>query len=64
MQVAQRIESGICHINSSTVHDESQMPFGGVKDSGIGHFGGKAGVNSFTDLRWMSIQNTPRQYPF
>ncbi|HEY9279199.1 MAG TPA: aldehyde dehydrogenase [Eoetvoesiella sp.] len=64
MQVAQRIESGICHINSSTVHDEPQMPFGGVKDSGIGHFGGKAGIHSFTDLRWVSVQNTPRQYPF
>ena len=64
MRVAQRIESGICHINAPTVHDEPQMPFGGVKDSGIGHFGGKAGIDAFTDLRWISIQNTPRHYPF
>jgi len=62
--VARRIESGICHINSTTVHDEAQMPFGGVKASGYGRFGGKAGVDAFTELRWITIQTTPRHYPF
>ncbi|WP_211460819.1 aldehyde dehydrogenase [Collimonas silvisoli] len=62
--VAGRIESGICHINGATVHDEPQMPFGGVKGSGIGHFGGKAGIDAFTDLRWITLQTTPRAYPF
>lgn len=61
--VARRIESGICHINSSTVHDEAQMPFGGAKDSGYGRFGGKAGVAEFTNLRWITIQTGPRHYP-
>ena len=64
MQVAQRIESGICHINGPTVHDEAQMPFGGTKDSGYGRFGGKAGIEAFTELRWITVQTTPRQYPF
>ncbi|CAN5383867.1 aldehyde dehydrogenase [soil metagenome] len=62
--VASRIESGICHVNSSTVHDEAQMPFGGVKASGYGRFGGKAGVEAFTELRWMTLQTTTRGYPF
>lgn len=62
--VAQRIQSGICHINGPTVHDEAQMPFGGVKDSGYGRFGGKAGIEAFTELRWITLQTTPRQYPF
>ena len=62
--VAQGIESGICHINAPTVHDEAQMPFGGVKDSGYGHFGGRAGIDAFTDLRWISLQTTERHYPF
>lgn len=62
--VARRIESGICHINASTVHDEPQMPFGGVKDSGYGHFGGRAGIEAFTDLRWVTLQTTERHYPF
>ena len=64
MQVARRIDSGICHVNGPTVHDEAQMPFGGVKGSGIGRFGGKAGIHEFTELRWLTIQTTPRQYPF
>lgn len=62
--VAQRIESGICHINGPTVHDEAQMPFGGVKDSGFGRFGGKAGIEAFTELRWITLQTTPRHLPF
>ena len=63
LQLARRIESGICHINASTVHDEPQMPFGGVKGSGWGRFGGRAALEEFTELRWMSVQQTPRHYP-
>lgn len=62
--VAKRIESGICHINAPTVHDEPQMPFGGTKASGYGRFGGKAGIDAFTELRWITIQTGPRPYPF
>jgi benzaldehyde dehydrogenase (NAD) len=61
---AQRIQSGICHINGPTVHDEAQMPFGGTKASGYGRFGGKAGIAEFTDLRWITIETRPGQYPF
>ncbi|MGA8272688.1 MAG: aldehyde dehydrogenase [Candidatus Sulfotelmatobacter sp.] len=64
VEVAKRIDSGMCHINGPTVHDEAQMPFGGVKASGYGRFGGKAAVNEFTELRWITIQTTPRHYPF
>ena len=61
--LAQRVESGICHINGPTVHDEAQMPFGGVKASGYGSFGSKASIDFFTQLRWVTIQNGPRHYP-
>ncbi|MEP7243728.1 MAG: aldehyde dehydrogenase [Gammaproteobacteria bacterium] len=64
LELARRIETGICHINGPTVHDEAQMPFGGVKASGYGRFGGKAGVDAFTELRWITVQLTPRHYPF
>ncbi|AMV47055.1 aldehyde dehydrogenase [Paraburkholderia caribensis] len=64
MRVASRIQSGICHVNGPTVHDEAQMPFGGVKGSGFGHFGGHAGIAAFTDLRWVTVQTSPRHYPF
>jgi len=64
MAVAARIESGICHINGPTVHDEAQMPFGGVKGSGYGRFGGKAAISEFTDLRWITIEDPHQHYPF
>jgi acyl-CoA reductase-like NAD-dependent aldehyde dehydrogenase len=63
LSVAKRIESGICHINGPTVGDEAQMPFGGVKASGYGRFGGKAAIAEFTDLRWITIEG-PQHYPF
>jgi vanillin dehydrogenase len=63
MKLAERMESGICHINGATVHDEPQMPFGGVKDSGWGRFGGKAALEEFTELRWITIRRTPTSYP-
>jgi vanillin dehydrogenase len=63
LELAQRIESGICHINDATIHDEPQMPFGGVKDSGWGRFGGSAAVQEFSELRWITVQNLAREYP-
>jgi acyl-CoA reductase-like NAD-dependent aldehyde dehydrogenase len=62
--VANRLQSGICHINGPTVSDEPQMPFGGVKESGFGRFGGKAGIAEFTTLRWITVENPKQAYPF
>jgi acyl-CoA reductase-like NAD-dependent aldehyde dehydrogenase len=64
LSIAERIESGMVHINDSSVHDEPQVPFGGLKDSGWGRLGGRAAIEEFTELRWISIQRTQRQYPF
>ena len=61
--VARQINSGICHVNGPTVHDEAQMPFGGVGASGYGRFGGKAGIDSFTELRWITIETRPGHFP-
>jgi acyl-CoA reductase-like NAD-dependent aldehyde dehydrogenase len=62
--LARQVQTGICHINGPTVHDEPQMPFGGVKASGYGRFGGKRGIDEFTTLRWITMQTVPRHYPF
>jgi len=64
MNVARRIQSGICHVNGPTVADEAQMPFGGVKASGWGRFGGTAVINEFTDLRWITVEDPNQHYPF
>jgi acyl-CoA reductase-like NAD-dependent aldehyde dehydrogenase len=63
LKVAGQIQSGMCHINGPTVHDEAQMPFGGVKGSGYGRFGGKAGIAEFTELRWITIETQPGHFP-
>ena len=63
LSIAKRIESGICHINGATVADEPQMPFGGVKASGYGRFGGVSALDEFTELRWISIESGPSAYP-
>ena len=63
--LAQQIESGIVHVNDQSVGDEPQMPFGGVKDSGWGRFGGQAVVDEFTELRWITVQSgAGHPFPF
>ncbi|MBX5085201.1 aldehyde dehydrogenase [Rhizobium lentis] len=64
LAVAGRIQSGICHINGPTLNDEAQMPFGGVKGSGYGRFGGKAAIAEFTDLRWITVEDSTQHYSF
>ncbi|WP_374281640.1 aldehyde dehydrogenase [Novosphingobium sp.] len=63
LTVAKRIQSGICHVNGPTVHDEAQMPFGGVGASGYGRFGGKQGIDSFTETRWITVETQPGHFP-
>jgi acyl-CoA reductase-like NAD-dependent aldehyde dehydrogenase len=63
LRVARQIKSGICHVNGPTVHDEAQMPFGGVKASGYGRFGGTAGIDAFTELRWITVETQAGHYP-
>ena len=63
LRVARQIEAGMCHINGPTVHDEPQMPFGGMKASGFGRFGGTGVIDQFTELRWITISTQPGDYP-
>jgi acyl-CoA reductase-like NAD-dependent aldehyde dehydrogenase len=62
--LAQQLEAGIVHVNDQPVGDEPQMPFGGVKDSGWGRFGGQAVQDEFTELRWITVQSGSHPYPF
>lgn len=63
LTIARQIQSGICHVNGPTVHDEAQMPFGGVGASGYGRFGGKQGIDSFTETRWITVETQPGHFP-
>jgi acyl-CoA reductase-like NAD-dependent aldehyde dehydrogenase len=64
LALAQEIEAGIVHVNDQPVGDEPQMPFGGVKDSGFGRFGGSAVVDEFTETRWITVQRGAHPFPF
>ena len=64
LALAQKLDSGIVHINDQTIADEPQMPFGGVKDSGFGRFGGTAVMDEFTELRWITVTSQPHPFPF
>ena len=64
IELAQRIEAGIVHVNDQPVGDEPQMPFGGVKESGWGRFGGAAAVHEFTTLHWITVQSGSHPFPF
>jgi acyl-CoA reductase-like NAD-dependent aldehyde dehydrogenase len=64
LEVASRVRSGVIHINDQGIGDEPMAPFGGVKNSGYGKFGGTAGIESFTEQRWLTIQHSGRPiYP-
>jgi acyl-CoA reductase-like NAD-dependent aldehyde dehydrogenase len=64
LALAQHIDAGMVHINDQPVSDAPQMPFGGVKDSGFGRFGGSAVVDEFTEMRWITVQSGSHPYPF
>jgi acyl-CoA reductase-like NAD-dependent aldehyde dehydrogenase len=64
LALADRIEAGIVHVNDQPVHDEPQVPFGGVKDSGWGRFGGTFAMDEFTELKWVTVQSGTRPFPF
>jgi acyl-CoA reductase-like NAD-dependent aldehyde dehydrogenase len=64
LALAQALDCGIVHVNDQPVHDEPHMPFGGVKDSGWGRFGGSAAIAEFTELGWITVQSGTRLFPF
>ncbi|MGH8878226.1 MAG: aldehyde dehydrogenase family protein [Stackebrandtia sp.] len=61
--VARRLRTGIVHVNDQSIDDEPQAPFGGVKDSGHGRFGGMAGIEAFSELRWITLRGRHRKFP-
>ena len=56
LDVANRMESGIVHVNDQGIADEPMAPFGGIKNTGYGRFGGDKGIDAFTYTRWITLQ--------
>jgi acyl-CoA reductase-like NAD-dependent aldehyde dehydrogenase len=54
-----RIETGITHVNSPTMGGEAQLPFGGVKATGVGsREQGSVAVDFYTELKTVYIDYT------
>jgi acyl-CoA reductase-like NAD-dependent aldehyde dehydrogenase len=64
LQVAMRIDAGCVHVNGATVQNEAQAPYGGTKNSGYGRFDGRAVIDEFTELKWITLEPDDQQYPF
>jgi salicylaldehyde dehydrogenase len=64
LAVALRIDAGCCHVNGATVQNEAQAPYGGTKHSGYGRFDGRAVIDEFTELKWVTVEPEGQPYPF
>jgi acyl-CoA reductase-like NAD-dependent aldehyde dehydrogenase len=64
LQVAMRIDAGCVHVNGATVQNEAQAPYGGMKNSGYGRFDGRAVIDEFTEIKWITLEPEEQQYPF
>jgi len=63
MSIAQKIETGMCHVNCAPINDEPHAPFGGTKASGLGRYGGKWSLESFSETRWITFDRGGKHYP-
>ncbi|WP_344264974.1 aldehyde dehydrogenase family protein [Streptomyces sodiiphilus] len=64
VRIAKRIDTGMIHINDSTVADEPIVSFGGEKSSGVGRLNGDATIEAFTTTKTITVQHGRTAFPF
>jgi aldehyde dehydrogenase (NAD+) len=64
LNISMRLESGMVHVNDTTISDEPRVPFGGVKNSGFGREGGRYSLEELTEVKWVTVQMGKRAFPF
>jgi vanillin dehydrogenase len=64
LDLSMRLESGMVHVNDTTISDEPHVPFGGVKNSGFGREGGRNSLEELTEVKWVTVQMGKRAFPF
>ncbi len=64
MQIAERLDTGMVHVDDQPVNDEAHVPFGGIKASGVGGYNGTDIMDELTEKKWISLQHERREYPF
>ncbi len=63
LRMAEKLETGMVHVNCQNINDEPHVPFGGVKASGVGRYGGRWSIDAFTELRWITLDRGGRHFP-
>lgn len=63
-QLALHLDTGMSHVNDQPINDAPNIPFGGTKASGLGRFGNPWVVDEFTEMKWVSVQEKERAFPF
>lgn len=63
LQIAQALDTGMCHVNCASVNDEPHVPFGGTKASGLGKHGGRWSLETFSETRWITLDRGGRSFP-
>ncbi len=65
LAMADRMKTGMVHINDGTLNDEANIPFGGMGESGNGaRYGGEASLDMFTEWQWVTVRDEPPTFPF
>ena len=63
LSIAHQLHTGMSHINCAPINDEPHAPFGGTKASGLGRYGGRWSLESFSETRWITVDRGGKQYP-
>ena len=64
MQIAERLDTGMVHVNDQPINDEAHVTFSGTKASGVGRFNATDILEELTEKKWISVQHERREYPF
>ena len=63
-RIAQRMETGMVHVNDQPINDEAHVPFSGTGASGLGGYNSEDFLDEVTEKKWISLQHEPREFPF
>jgi aldehyde dehydrogenase (NAD+) len=63
-RIAQRLETGMVHVNDQPINDEAHVPFSGTGASGVGGYNTDEFLDEVTETKWISLQHDAREFPF
>jgi benzaldehyde dehydrogenase (NAD) len=65
LEIADRLNTGIVHVNDQTLNNDAYAPFGGTGASGNGsRFGTQSSWDEFTQWQWVTARPQAHGFPF